>query len=29
MLGIDRVDVRQLIDVFGDDEGDEFAIDLS
>ncbi len=29
MLGMHRVDVRQLIDVFGDDEGDEFAIDLS
>lgn len=29
MLSMDRVDVRQLIDVFGEDEGDEFAIDLS
>ena len=29
MFGMDRVEIRQLIDVFGDDEGDEFAIDLS
>jgi Zn-dependent peptidase ImmA (M78 family)/DNA-binding XRE family transcriptional regulator len=29
MLGMDRVEVRRIIDVFGDGEGDEFAIDLS
>jgi hypothetical protein len=29
MLGIDRVEVRELIDVFGDAEGDELVIDVS
>jgi hypothetical protein len=29
MLGMDRIDVRTLLDVFGDDEGEDFAISLS
>src|SRR5581483_152324 len=29
MLGIERVEVRELIDVFGDAEGDELVIDVS
>jgi len=28
MLGMDRVEIRELIDVFGDTGGDDFAIDL-
>ena len=28
MLGMDRLEVRQLLDVFGEDEGDDFAINL-
>jgi Zn-dependent peptidase ImmA (M78 family)/transcriptional regulator with XRE-family HTH domain len=29
MLGMDRLEVRRMLDVFGDEEGDEFAIDLA
>ena len=29
MLGMDRVEIRELIDVFGESEGDEYAIDLA
>ena len=28
MLGMDRLEIRQLLDVFGEDEGDDFAINL-